>query len=179
MFTVVAWMLLFGQGRQLPFLHTEAMFRVRAYVIFPLLLVTLAWFSFFHKWEMTGRTGYRMAMSSVKTTGQRIKLTALALLGLFVVSGTLAWTAVAVPIWFTVALGKESSRTEYRVVQVTGSGRFREAHLTRLSDGEQVTLPLTRGYASIPIRAGEVVCATLKTSITGALVTELQSGGCR
>ncbi len=178
MFLVLMWMLLFGEGRRQPFVYTDTHFAVRAYIIFPLLFATIAWFCFGHKWPSTGHTGYRMAMASIKTTGQRIRSTVFGLCGLVLISGGLAWTSVVVPIWVTVALGSEGQSAAYRVVQVSGSGRYREARLTRLSDGDSVSLPLAGGYASAPIRSGETVCATLRSSVLGAIATELQSGDC-
>jgi hypothetical protein len=175
---VVVWALLFEVGRRLPFLYTESALQVRALVVFPLLLIAMTWLAFIHRWRSTNQTGYRMAMAGYAASGPRLRASVLMMVGLVFVSAVLAWTSIIVPIWFTRWLVAERTSLEFSVVAVESGGRFREVRLRDMRDGSEASLPLTGGFATSPIRRGELICAEVKQSYAGTLVEKMQSGSC-
>src|SRR6266853_720697 len=171
---VLLWFVIYESSRRLPYLYTSFAFNIRAFVIFPVLTTLISWFLFIRKWREGGKTGYQMAMEKLEKRRERIKQTLLSLVGLILVSSTLAWTSIAFSVWATALIASAPFAQRYRVGDIRAVSSFYDVSLTGLSGNQEVALRLTpermqqRNWAT-----GEIVCVCGRSSIFGTIVESI------
>lgn len=169
------WTLIIISGTRLSYLYTEFSFQIRAFVLFPLLLIGLAYFCFiYHKPNQ--KTGYRQAMSNLRTRKDRIKATAWGLLGLISIPATIAWTSVAFPAWAANLLANERYVKAYEISDITvRSGAvwstLFDLDLMDPSTKESAVLRLRRSqYDQSLWKRGEHICVQGRMSMLGTII---------
>lgn len=174
-------------GMRLPYLYTEFAFQARAFVLFPLLIGTLAYLALIYRTSKQPETLYMMRMKQFSTKKEKTRATAWALFGLMLIPGTIAWTSIAFPAWAAELFASEPYRHAYQVMEVKArsgpqwSALF-ELSLEDMSGGEPVTLRLNRRmYDEHRWKRGEMICVKGRASIFGTVIdatsTDIQQCG--
>jgi hypothetical protein len=171
---LVSWAICYETGKSLPYLQTERSFQLRMYLLYPLLVLPLIWFAFFHRWKETGKSGYRMAMDKLDSPSARLKNTVVGLLGLIAIPAAFAWSTAFYAAWAAYLLSHQAFSETYRIVDVRAVSNYWELDLEATSTREQVALPV-RTHAW---RAGEVVCAHGRSSALGFIVESINANEC-
>lgn len=172
------WMLIVVTGTRLSYLYTDFSFQIRAFVLFPLLLIALVYFGFiYHKPNQ--KTGYKQAMSNLHSRKDRIKTTTWGLLGLILIPATIAWTSIAFPAWAAKLLATEKYEKSYEITDITvRSGAvwstLFDLDLTDPLTKERVVLRLRRSqYDQSHWRSGEHICVQGRASMFGTIIDDV------
>lgn len=172
-------------GLRLPYLRTEFGLEVRAYVVFPVLLVVLLYFAFVYKNEKSGgRTGLQIKMAALPTRRKRwlsvlTFLAASALMCAFV-----AWSATIYPAFAAELTAATPFAQTYTVENIRVRGGFDRTAFFDLAlrprnGSDQVGLNL--GYFSDDKhqwKRGDTICARGRTSIFGTIIDATSRGSC-
>lgn len=176
MAAVAIWFLAFETARRLPYLYTPFAFNVRAYLVAPAIMSVMVWFTLIHKWEESGKTGYRMALDALPILREKIKLSFGGLAGLVLITAGLAWTFIAFPILAAYLLAFQPYAEVYRVDRLEAVSIRYDVWMTNPDTGEEVALRQSAEQVSKQRRdwnPGDMVCARGRTSVFGTLIESL------
>lgn len=171
----ILWGSIISTGTRLPYLYTEFAFQVRAFFIFPVLLIALIYISFIRR-NGNQQTGYMSSMSTLPHWKDKIKATAWGLSGMILISGGCAWSSVAFSAWAAKLLATVPYEGAYRVESIaTRSGAawstLFDLHLIDVKLEEKATLRLGRSqWENRHWKAGECIFIRGRTSVFGVII---------
>ena len=176
---VIFWMVSVGTGIYcLAYLRTQFSYYVRAYIVFPVLVVALIYFIFFHR-RMKGPTGYQQRMNKIATRSGRLKALLLAVAGLLLIPGGIAWTSYCFPAWATELFAKNRYEQSFLVEKITERGGIRSPAvfdiMLRSEDSTMsVNLDLSRAaYKEHSLKCGERIVLVGRTWEFGTIVEKV------
>jgi hypothetical protein len=164
-------------GVRLPYLYTSVSFSLRAFVLFPLLLLLGLYFGYFRK-NRRGQTRMQVVAGRL-SKWEAGKFALKFLLALPIMSALFAWLSPAYPACVAQLLKEpyaQSVARRYRVdgIRLWGGplwSRVFELELIDSETGEIVELPLTRSrYEETHLQIGERVCAKGRMSVFGTII---------
>jgi hypothetical protein len=184
MAVIVIWAMSFIFGSRLPYLYTDFAFKVRAFVIFPVLLGTLSYFAFLYKNERSGwRTGYNIVMKGLPSRREKIKRILLTIVAFPALSAAFSWTFIAFPILAAELTASTLFSQTYTITEIRARGGAVWStlfDLTLVKDAsETVDLRLNRRrYEAHHWKVGDVICVRGRTSIFGSIADTVTKGPC-
>lgn len=168
------WFMSFVFSQRLPFLRGELLFEIQAFGVFPLATIGLVWFSFLHRWAVSGKSGFQMAMEKNGAWAGRNQLITMmgGVAGLIFFAALAAWTCNLIPAWYSQLFAHTPMQGVYHVVAVKSVSNFREAHL--IANRKAFTLPLAAGeLAQARLKRGDMLCIRGRTTFTGGIVESI------
>lgn len=170
------WVAIVTTGTRLPYIYTAFATQVRTFVVFPLLLGGLIYRIYFYR-RPGQPSGFEWRMSLLSSRGERLKAGLIGVVGLFLVSGGIAWTSVAFPAWATKLFATDVVVHQYVVHEITRrSGpewsTLFDLELTDARSGESVVLRLPRAQFELNRRwkPGDSICVRGRKSLFGTIV---------
>ena len=178
----MAWAICFITGSRLPYIYTDLAFKLRGLIIFPALFCIFGYFAFVYK-RPGAKSGYDLAMDSLRSSAAKIKSTLLGMLGLFFLTGILSWTSIAFTAWLAELIASTPFSQTYTISKITAnSGPVWSTtfDLTLIRDkSEIVDLRLNRvRYEEYSWKTGDVICIRGRTSVFGSIVDTTSRGFC-
>ena len=175
-------MICFVCSRTMPYLFNEKVILSRFYFIFPSILVFAIYFVYFHKWKVSGKTGFQMRFSKKELADSyfRVKQILFSLVLFVVFSAALAWSTWGIPACAAYFYSKQPVTKEMVVNKLKGAGNSGvDIGLVDKLDSVQYSLKQP-GYLSlgVPWNIGDTVCAKGRTSYFGTIVEDFKVGVC-
>jgi hypothetical protein len=173
---------------RLGYLMTEFSFNVRAYVIFPFLILPTYGYMFFlkldPKWDADGKrlTSHEVNLKRFKSRASRAKMWAGYLVGIPLILGFLAWLTIGIPAYLAKLVAREPFAHEF--LYTPGAFIAKGFKFTDALTGEQASVqPTVHLYSNFPEdlssrSAAKMVCLRGRTSVFGTIVTEIKLGNC-
>lgn len=169
-------------SRGIPYLFNERVILDRFYFIFPSILIFAIYFIYFHKWKVSGQTGFQMRLSKKALTNPYFKAKHLlfSLAGIFLGSVALAWSTWSIPACAAYFYSKQPVTQEFVVDNLRDAGNSGvDVGLIDKEDDVEYSLKQP-GYLSlgVPWSLGDTVCAKGRTSFFGTIVEDFKVGAC-
>ena len=176
-FAVLFWAVIVVTGIRLPLLRTEFSFTIRAFVLFPALLLILWYALFRHRWRAMPDSLYRMRIKKTAEHSERIKAMLMTIASALFVAGGLSWTSIAFTGWATELLASNHYSRVYRIDDITYKSGAKWSALFDLhlidSHGSEVTLLLNRAdYEQNHWKSDEKICVIGRTWGLGTIMSE-------
>jgi hypothetical protein len=165
-----------------PYLFNEHLIFNWFYMIFPLALIFCIYFIYFHKWKVSGQTGFQMKFSKEELANPyfKAKQVLASLFWVCVFSAASAWATWGIPACGAYFYSKQPVTQEFVVDKLRGAGNSGvDVGLVDKDDGVEYSLKQP-GYLSlgVPWNIGDTVCAKGRTSFFGTIVEDFRLGAC-
>lgn len=158
-------------GRYLPYILTENSFRLRFYYLLPVLILSIIYFSYIHKWKETGKTGYEDLIPSLPNRKEKIKASCVLFIGVLFLPWGISWTASNVAASLAYLTSKKPHIEEYRVVNSKAYRNLIEVELLVLSNKETAYIRAPYSWFEKGVRKpGGIVKIEGRSSAFGTIV---------
>ena len=181
---IAIWALGFITALRLPYLYTDLAFKIRAYVVFPVLICVYCYFAFIYKSSKAGgKTGFRWVMDQITSGRERAKRILITIVGVPTLAAMLSWSFIEFPIWAAEITASTPFAQAYSVTEIRqqGGSLWRAVYMLTLipENGESVDLQLDSWrYHQHPWKVGDVICVRGRTSMFGTIMETTQRGVC-
>lgn len=172
---IVFWPVAIYTGFRLPYLHTSFSFHLRAFFLFPLMFGCGIYFAFIYR-DGQQQTGYIQSISLLTSLKEKIKSTAMGLLGLILITGGIAWTSVGFSAWAAKLFAKDPYGQSLQITYIKAHGgavwsTYFDLGLLNPSSGETKVLRLNRALFDVyRWKEGEYLCLAGRTSMFGTAI---------
>ena len=177
---LMIWMMAVITGMRLSYLRTNFSFVIRAYILFPVIFLSLVYFSYIYKGDNFKKTGYELRMSSITDKKVKIQETILGVCGLVLIAGCIAWSSIAFTAWVSQFLADAEYQHIYIIegVSYEGGALWSGSLDLRLRDPQEKRtdsfLRINRSdYSELNWRVGESVCLVGYSSYFGVHIEKI------
>lgn len=182
---IIVWTIGFASADRLPYLRTAAGFRIRAFVIFPLLVCLLVYFGYIRTSQKSGgTTGYRYMINRMTSRREKVRLTVMSLLGIPAICAAIAYSTIEVSAWSAYVAASSPFSHTYVITRIRHLGgplwtaRY-DMTLSEIDRAGIVHLILTREpYLRGQWKTEDVTCVHGRSSIFGSIVEVIRKGPC-
>lgn len=174
-------------GLRVAYFYTPLAFEIRAFVIFPILVIPPLYFLFLYKKNIRGKeqTVWRVYLENLASKGQKqnIYSIVLGLVALSLFSGIIAWSSIFIAACVAELAAHLPFSQTYTITEITTRRmRPRVFDLSLAKNSTEIDgtiLRLTRQrYEEHYWKVGDVICVHGRTSIFGSVADTLTKGDC-